>query len=186
MEKFLVEARKLAYDEVEKTGMPVKMHVDLATEVGKRLAQELGANIDVVEAGTLLMDCLIGQSLKENRRSEHVQMSLDKTNELLNNSSLSEEEKENIRHCVSEHHGVDKFYSLESEIVCNADCYRFTSIKGFSFSMRYLREMPFKDLVNLLGEKVEEKWNAISLDVVKKELIPQHEALVEMLKGLSE
>ena len=38
MEKFLIEARKLAYGEVEKTGMPVKVHVDLATEVDGRFS----------------------------------------------------------------------------------------------------------------------------------------------------
>lgn len=186
MEDFIIEARELAYREVEKTNMPVRAHVDLATEVGKRLAKELGANVDIVEAGTLLMDCLIGQALRENPPKEHTKMSLEKTNDLLNNSSLPEEEKENIRHCVMEHHGVDKFYSLESEICCNADCYRFISIKGFSFAMRYLRGMPFKDLVALLNEKANEKWNAISLSVVKKELTPQHEVILQMLKDLLE
>jgi hypothetical protein len=184
MEEFLIEARKLAYDEVEKTGMPVKLHVDLATEVGKKLAKELGANVDIVEAGTLLMDCLIGQALKENRQNEHVQISLEKANELLMSSFLSEDEKENIRHCVLEHHGTEKFYSLESEIVCNADCYRFTSIKGFSFALRYLRDMPFNDLIKLLNDKLNEKWSALSLDICKKELESQHKTILEILKGL--
>ena|SRR3989344_4017991 len=185
MEKFLIEARKLAYGEVEKTGMPVKVHVDLATEVGKRLAKELGANIDIVEAGTLLMDCALGQALKENRQSEHVKMSADKANELLDQSSLSKKEKENILYCVMEHHGVGKFFSLESEICCNADCYRFASIKGFGFALRYLRDMPFEDLIKLLTEKFLEKWKAVSLDIVKKELTSQRQAIFEMLQGLS-
>lgn len=184
MENFLIEARKLAYSEVEKTGMPVKFHVDLATEVGKELAKDLGANVDIVEAGTLLMDCLIGQVFKENRQNEHVKMSLEKANELLNNSSLLEEEKENIRHCILEHHGASKFYSLESEIVCNADCYRFTSIKGFIFAVKYLRDMPFNNLIKLLNEKVNEKWNAITLDIVKKELISEHQIIIKILESL--
>ena len=181
MEKFLIEARKLAYGEVEKTGMPVKVHVDLATEVGKRLAKELGANVDIVEAGTLLMDCALGQALKENRQSEHVKMSADKANELLDQSSLSKKEKENILYCVMEHHGVGKFFSLESEICCNADCYKFTSIKGFIVTLRYTRDMPFENLILLLRNKVDEKWNALSLDVCKKELTSQHKIIIEML-----
>src|SRR3989344_306923 len=175
MEEFLIKARELAYSEIEKTSMPVKAHVDLSTEVGKKLAKDLGANIDVVEAGTLLMDCMIGQSLRENRQNEHVKMSLEKANELLENFSFSEQDKENIRHCIMEHHGVKKFYSLESEICCNADCYRFTSVEGFIFAVRYLRDMPFSDLIKLLETKENEKWNAISLDVVKEELAPQHQ-----------
>jgi hypothetical protein len=39
MKNFLIEARKLAYSEVKKTGMPVKLHVDLAVETAKKLAK---------------------------------------------------------------------------------------------------------------------------------------------------
>ena len=188
MEKFLKEANELAYIEVEKTNMPIKQHVDLAKEIGKRIAKELNANTDIVEAGTLLMDCLIGQALKENRSSEHVQMSLLKANELLEKSSLEEAERNNIRHCIEEHHGVEKFYSLESEICCNADCYRFVSIRGFTYALRYLREreMPFEDLIKLLNSKVDEKWNAISLDIVREELKPQYEIILGVLRYLKE
>lgn len=186
MQELINEARKVAYSESERTGMPVKSHIDLATETAKRLANELGANEEIVEVGTLLMDCMIGQALKENKLSEHAEMSLEKANGLLNNSSLPEEQKENIRHCILEHHGKDKFYSLESEICCNSDCYRFASTKGFSFAMRYLRPMPFEDLLKILNQKLDEKWDALSLELCKKELAPQHKLITEILKYLKE
>ena len=184
MKNFLKQARKLVYGEVKKTGMPSKLHVDLACEVGKRLAKELGANENIVEAGTLLMDCLIGKAIKERKLPDHVQMSLERANELLEQSSLSEEEIENIRHCISEHHGAEKFYSPESEICCNADCYTFTSIKGFFYAMRYLRDMPFEDLIQLLRKKVDEKWSLLSLDICKKELTNQHRTIISLLSEL--
>lgn len=182
MEKFLEEARKLTYGEIEKNGVPSKYQIDVAIEAGKRLAKELGVNTDVVEAGTLLMDCMLGQAIKENRQSEHVQISLEKTNELLNSSSLSLNEKENIRHCVLEHHGVKKFYSRESEVVCNADCYKFVSIRGFGVTLRYTRDMPIGDLITLLKNKADEKWKAISIPKVKKELSSQHKTIIKILK----
>lgn len=184
MEEFLVQARECAYSESEKTGMPVKAHIDLATDTAKRLAKELGADINIAEAGTLLMDCMIGTALKENKLSEHAQMSLEKANELLSSSSLLEEEKENIRRCILEHHGVSNFFSIESEICCNADCYRFVSLKGFTFAVRYLRPMPFEDLLKILNEKTEEKWKAITLDIVKKEITPQREIISRLLENL--
>ena len=70
MENFLIEVRKFVYDEIKKTGVPDKAQADFATETGKILARKLGANIDVVEAGTLLMDCMLGQANRENRREE--------------------------------------------------------------------------------------------------------------------
>lgn len=184
MENFLIEARKLANYEIERTGIPSRMQADFTTGIGKNLAVKLGANVDIVEIGTLLMDCMVGKAVNENRQKEHVLMALEKVEELLSRSSLSEKEKENIRHCVSEHHGVGKFYSLESEICCNADCYKFASIKGFAIALRCTRDMPYKDLINLLNQKVDEKWNALSLDISKKELTPQHETILEFLKYL--
>lgn len=181
MKKFLETARKFGYAEAERTGVPLRQHVDLAADVGKRLARELSASEGVVGIGTLLMDCMIGQALKEGRLQDHVRMSLDKTNKLLETSGLSEEDKENIRHCVSDHHGADKFYSLESEICCNADCYRFTSVKGFMYAVRFMREMTFEDLINLLENKVEEKWNLVSLETCRKELKPEHETITKLL-----
>jgi len=182
----LVEARKLTYDEAEKTGLPTKPNLDLACEVGKRLAKELNADADVVEAGTLLMDCLIGQASQAGKLEKHIEMSLAKTNEILDRCSIPDEEKENIRHCVLEHHGVDRFYSLESEICCNADCYRFASIKGFALAMRYLREMSFSDLIDLIGKKVDEKWGLVSLDVCKRELTEQHSIVEKFLEKLKD
>ena len=83
-----------------------------------------------------------------------------------------------------EHHGVGKFHSLESEICCNADCYRFISIKGFSYAMRFLRDMPFSDLVNLLENKSKEKWKALTLDICKKELKTQYNLITSFLEEL--
>ena len=148
------------------------------------LAKKLKANEKIVEAGAYLMDCMIGQALKEKRLPDHVKMSKDKTSELLEKSKLSNKDKENIKHCVSEHHGVDKFYSIESEICCNADCYRFISVKGFSYAIRYLRDMPFEDLISLLENKVEEKWNVLTLNICKKELEPQYKLIKKMIKEL--
>ncbi|MCM2338855.1 MAG: hypothetical protein NDI62_00135 [Burkholderiales bacterium] len=184
MEDFLIEARKLAYKETEKNYTPPIPILNLSTEKGKEIAKKLGANIDVVESGTLLMDCALGRALKEGRRGEHVQMSLDLANELLEKYSFDEKIKENIRHCILEHHGVDKFYSLESEICCNADCYRFISLKGFIMQSKYGRDMSFEEMVNLFTEKVEEKWNALSLDIVKKELTSQYEVILKILEEL--
>lgn len=184
MEEFLIEAKKLAYSESEKMGMPIKQHIDLATETSIRLAKDLKANVNIVEAGTLLMDCMIGQALKENKLADHIDMSLKKAKELFENSSLSQEEKDNISHYILEHHGTKEFYSIESEICCNSDCYRFASIKGFMFATRYLREMPFSDLLNKLKEKVNEKQNAITLDIAKKELETEYIVINELLKKL--
>ncbi len=170
MDDFIKIARDFAYSEVEKTGMPLKQHIDLSCEKAKNIAKELNANEQIVEIGTLLMDCVIGTAIKENRLKEHIDMCFEKTNELLEKSDLSEEDKKNIRHCVLEHHGTDNFYSIESEICCNADCYRFASIEGFFYTVRFLRDMPLDDFKKLLRNKFDEKRDALTLDFCENEL----------------
>jgi hypothetical protein len=184
MKELIKKAEELAYAEVESTGMPLKQHIDLSRIKGKKLAEQLNADVDVVEVGTLLMDCVIGQAINEGKLLEHVQMCLDKGEELISSSSVSDDVKENIRHCISEHHGVSKFHSIESEICCNADCYRFISVAGFMYAVRYLRDMPFEDLIILLTKKVHEKWALVSLDNCKEELEPQYQTILKLLEDL--
>jgi len=184
MEDFLKRAKDFALSEQKRTSMPLLQHIELSNSAGRRIAKKLGANIGIVTAGTYLMDCMIGEALKQDRLEDHVEMSAKKAKELMLDTDLTIKDKENIEKCVLEHHGVSKFYSLESEICCNADCYRFISIKGFSYALRFLRDMPFDDLVSLLESKSIEKWNALTLNMCKKELAPQYKTIKAFLSNL--
>lgn len=184
MINFVKKAKSFVLEEQKRTSMPLLQHIELSSKVGIRLAKGLGANAEIVEVGTYLMDCMIGEALRQGKLPEHIKMSAEKAQELMKDSDLSDKDKGNITHCVLEHHGVEKFYSLESEICCNADCYRFISIKGFSYAIRYLREMPFSDLVNLLENKANEKWKAVTLKECKDELEPQYRLITKFLDEL--
>lgn len=178
--------RDFTISQTEEYKTPLLIHLEIANEKGQELAGLLGADKNIVLLGTLLMDCMIGLAIKEGKRERHVEMGVKKTKELLNQFlELTSKEKENIIHCVAEHHGVGKFFSEESEIVCNADCYRFVSAKGFIGGIRFFRDMDFKELLKLLSSKTEEKWNALSLDVCKKELEPEYQAIKILLSALS-
>jgi len=185
LDALIQSARTLAYDESSATMMPIAMHIDLATNKAIELAQQLHADTDIVQVGTLMMDCLIGQAIAQGRAPDHVDMCHKRTVELLETfPDVSHETKENIEHCVLEHHGTTQFYSIESEICCNADCYRFISVKGFTIAIRYLRDMPFDEMIKLVATKVDEKWHALTLDICKKELAPEYETICAMLARL--
>ncbi|QQS39409.1 hypothetical protein IPM62_02235 [Candidatus Woesebacteria bacterium] len=178
------KVEKIVYEDIEKYGAPSKFQVDYTNEKGQWLANKLGADKKIVLLGTLLMDSKLGQAYKEGRLKDHIEMSRKLADEFLSVSSeITDTEKENILHCVLQHHGVKKFYSLEAEICCNADCYKFASVKGVIGSIKNLRDMPLEDLVKLFIEKAEEKWNALSLGICRKELKPQYEAIVNLLKA---
>lgn len=176
--------RDFVYEDIDRYGAPSKFQVDFANEKGQWLAKQLNANENIVELGTLLMDCKLGLAYKEGRIKDHIQMSREKAEEILStDSQITEQEKEVILDCVKQHHGSSKFSSLEAEICCNADCYKFASVKGVIGSIKNNGDMPLNDMVKLFLEKADEKWQALSLDMCKKELKPEYEAIRTLLSN---
>lgn len=174
--------KEFVSSQIEQYEVPSSFLLDYANEKGQSLAQELKANKDIVLLGTLLMDCMLGVAVKEGNLPEHIEMSAKKAEELLSNiPELDKSERENVVACVRQHHGATKFFSLEAEMCCNADCYRFVSVKGALGGMVFGRGMELGELVALYSKKADEKWNALTLDICKKELEPQYKAIKEFL-----
>jgi len=187
LSKLIKQSKDFATTEAEKYGVPSPFHVNLSYEVGQRLASELKADADIVAVGTYLMDCMLGVAYKEGRMPDHVLMSAEKAADMLSKyPDIFQTVKDNIISCVKEHHGVEKFSSLESEICCNADCYRFSSVGGFVGGIHHGREMKLNDLLNLYKDKSDEKWKALSLDICKKELEPQYKAIQRLISAYKE
>lgn len=178
------KVRQFVYEQSEQFSAPPRFYLDLSTEKGQWLAEKLGVNKEIVLLGTLLMDCQLGVALKEGRQAEHIEMSAKEAEILLSEfPELEENTKTNILSCVRQHHGANKFDSLEAEICCNADCYRFASVTGFVGGLRFTRDMPLNDLVKLLSVKADEKWNALSIDICKKELEPEYKLIKNLIKS---
>ena len=105
-------------------------------------------------------------------------MSSSATKKLLEEATLlNDKEKENIIKCVEEHHGVEKFYSIESEVVANADCYKFIHPKGVFYysSMLGRRLHNFSKELEHLDFKLNEKHDTLSLPLAKEELEPYYQ-----------
>jgi len=185
--QLIEEAESLLRESVGRYQRPPLALFELATLKGQELADQFDAQKDIVKLGSLFMDCVLPQAIAEGRVSEHISMSWDKASEMIGKyPEVSDEEKENIRHCVLEHHGVDSFYSLESEVCCNADCYKFLSVEGIMINIRGNSDLSTPDLMKLLSNKVDEKWSAISMSGVREDLAGQHDAIKEFLKTFLE
>lgn len=179
--------RSFAYREEAKFHTPSKFQTDLTHEKGEKLADMLHANKEIVSAGILLMDSMLGTAISEGRLKEHITMGEEKAKELFKEfPELTEEEKENVLDCIREHHGVERFSSIESEICCNADCYKFLSMEGVVGGMKNQREMERKEMIDLYLKKAEEKRGIVSLPQCRKELEPQYNAIKNLLQKMKE
>lgn len=181
LKQIIQDAKGYAMIECKNYGVPSWFHVSYAAEMAYTLAERLNANTQIVLIGAYLMDIALGRALKDGKAGEHVQMAVDDSKKFLSKYNIEGEDLEKILACVKEHHGGVKFSSFESEIVCNADCYKFLSVKGVVGGFRTVRDMELDQLVALFKSKADEKWQALTLDVCRKELESDYNTIVKLL-----
>lgn len=183
-QELLDEAVAFARQQAEQFGTPPFPLTEFISQEGQRLAKNHNADANIVFVGINLMDALLGKALAEGKPQEHIQRSEDSTRQLLSKyPELTKAEQDNILACVRQHHGGAKFYSLESEICCNADCYKFASVRGVLIGHQG-RKAPIEQLVKLYKDKLDEKWKALSMVDCKSELKPQCKVIKAFLEGL--
>lgn len=174
LEEIADKAVQMARAEIDTYNVPEMVHLNISLDKGIWLAEQLGANVDIVKIGVAFMDLKLGQAFHEKRIPEHVQMSVEAADEYLSSTGITDEEKKNILACIQSHHGKIPFETLEAEICANADCYRFVHPKGilFYFTVLGRRLGDFSKCVDQVEAKMDEKMNIISLPTVKEELSP--------------
>lgn len=176
------KAKQLAYSDSIENGVPSLFQIDYAVEVAVRLSGIVEADANIVHVGAYLMDCALGVAYKQRRLADHINMSHKKAKEFLGSfKDITQSEKESILGCVLEHHGMTQFSSLEAEVVCNADCYKFLSVKGVIGGIAHMRDMEVEQLIQIFKAKADEKWGALSLDVCKEELKDQYDSVKRLL-----
>lgn len=190
IEELIIKTDKFNRQEIQKYNPDMEFLHDICLKAGIRLAKEYGANENIVKIALSMMDSKLPEALHLGKPKEHILMSSNATKELLKNLEfLSEYDKKNIVKCVEEHHGVEKYFSIESEVCANADCYTFVHPKGVLFysSMLGRRFHDFNKELDQLEFKLNEKHSTISLPLVKDELESYYEffqkAIVEAKKG---
>jgi hypothetical protein len=182
MKEIVREAEKFALSEIKKYGMPSLDSLELSNRKGKELSKKLGANSDIVQVGTNLMDIKLGQAFSEGKIGEHISMSAEAAREFLSRFRLEKGIAEKIINCIEGHHGTKKWVCKEAEICANADCYRFLLARSWLAYISDLgkRNMSVQEILGQAEKKADEKWGILSLEICKKELEPQY----RLIKGI--
>ncbi|MDR2540713.1 MAG: hypothetical protein LBD11_02795 [Candidatus Peribacteria bacterium] len=100
----LQATRAFALNEIEQYGLPTLINFELSEQKAIELADKLHADKTITLLGVYLMDCKLGQAFSEKRGAEHVQMSVEASEEFLKQFDLDEETKKKILNCVAAHH----------------------------------------------------------------------------------
>ena len=178
IEELVVKADKFNRDEIERYNPDMEYLYELSLKAGIKLAKEYNADENIVKIALAMMDSKLPEASHLGTPKQHIVMGSIATKEILKDVDfLDDKQKENIIKCVEEHHGVEKFSSIESEIVANADCYKFIHPKGILYysSMLGRRFHAFNKELDQLNFKLNEKHNTISLPLAKEELEPYYD-----------
>jgi hypothetical protein len=171
-EDVIQRAREIAFLETDKYGTPPRVMLDLVEMKSVELAKKLGADTNIVRLATYLIDLKLGEAISSSRLSEHVKMSADASSDFLAQFDIDELSVGKVINCVEAHHKAVEFSCIESEIVANADCYKFIHPTGvFSyFPVLAKRNLEFYDILKQVEEKLDEKYQTLSLPAAKEEL----------------
>ena len=182
------EARNLAIEMSEKYGkVPPFDHTELIVKKGQELAKKLNADIKIVTVSCYLIDVGLSKAYQEGRIKEHVRIGSEITKEFLKKFNLYEKDEEKIINCIEAHHGGIEHTCIESEIVKNADNFRFLDPTGLFISLYHARETgrSLSEWVKLAREKVEEKHKLVTLDICKREAEDNYKVIKEFLNRIN-
>ena len=183
------EARKLAKEMSEKYGKtPPFDHTELIVRKGQELAKKLNADIKLVTVSCYLIDVGLSKAYQEGKVKEHVKMSSGIAKDFLKKFNLSNNDKEKIINSIEAHHGGLEHNCIESEIVKNADNFRFLDPMGLLISVYWTKENNGRSLsewIKLAKEKVEEKYKLVTLDICKKEAEENYRIIKEFLNRVN-
>ena len=177
IERLKSDSQQWALSEIEKYGFPSKLNFETSNKKGQELAEVYGLNKDLVLIGTTLMDIKLGEAKHLKQLKEHIQMGVDEVKLFLKKYSILDKEKEIILNSVKFHHGTDDFKSKEAEICANADCYRFLEIENVfdNINSSLKNGLTFKDAISHARDKMDEKFNILTLNECITELKPNYD-----------
>ena len=172
----------------EKYGkMPPFDQTDLMAKKGQEIAKKLNADIKIVTVSCYLIDIGLGKAYQEGKIKEHIKISSEFAKEFLKKFNLTKNDKEKIINCIEAHHGEVKHNCIESEIVKNADNFRFLDPTGLLISLYHAQETgrSLSEWVKRATEKVEEKYKLVTLDICKKEAEENYKIIKEFLNRIN-
>lgn len=182
-------ADKFNREELVKYNYDLEPMYDISISVGKRLSNIYKVNEDVILIALALIDAKLPEAVRLGNPQDHTKMGIEAAEEILGEvTDMPDATKMNILKCIEEHHGREQYYSQESEIVANADCYKFLSPKGIITYISILgrRLNDFEKEIDQLEMKMDEKFEHLSLDIAKEELTDCYLNFKEYLKKCRE
>ena len=148
-----------------------EQHLAVVTEYGKRLAEALGADLEIVELAGWLHDIAAVQDVAALPR--HPALSAEVARHLLLGNGYPAERTERVAMCVASHSAPIQIGNGSAEEVCVSNADAMAQIVRPAYWLYFafhVRQLGFREGKDWLRQRVESNWAA---------LIPPARALIE-------
>jgi len=179
------EIRKFVEEECKKptnqyTFEVFTFHIIPVNKYARKLAEELGADLEIVELAAWLHDIGLVMLGRENHHITGAEIAEKKLKEL----GYPEEKIEKVKHCILAHRGSKniELKSVEARIIAEADSIaHFDTIGGlFKVNFSIQKEKDQGEITEFIRQKYINSYNQLSPE--SKELVrPKYEAAMLLL-----
>jgi len=157
-------------------------HIVFVVKYAKKLAEELNADLEVVELSAWLHDIASIMGDYENHHITGCKIAENKLLEL--NYPL--EKIELIKKCILNHRGSVRKNkeSIEEQIIADADAMsHFEDISGLFNLALVIRKLKIKEANNFVKNKLQRSWDKLSLEKSKKLIKPKYDAVMTLFEN---
>jgi hypothetical protein len=163
-------SRKLMYTQTKKNKAPAWLLTELAVQKGTELAKKYKVDEKLVVTALYLAHTVFSPVWDGEVQQHHPELSAKFVKPYLNKWGISQKEQEIILNSIETHHAkVPGKYKI-SEVVRNAECFKFVTLKGSLIWLHEcgLRGYPWKESVDKVLQKMEQKRKLLTLQDCKK------------------
>jgi len=164
-------------------GAPAWELTELAVAKGYKLARKYRVDANLVVTALYLAHTVFTIEFKAAKRKNHPELSARFTEPYLKRWGVTAKEREVILNAIRAHHSAIPTETLEAEVMKNAECFKFVTLKGVLIYLHDLgkRNVPFKRAVGLVKAKVNEKYSYLTLKDCKIEARKNLRAIEDIL-----
>lgn len=165
------QAKELMYEQTKRNKAPAWILTQMAIEKGQELAKKYDVREDLVLTSLYLCHIVFDPIWKSDTQKNHPTLSKELALKYLNEWNVAEKDQEIILNSIEAHHNKVPATSKIAEVVKNAECFKFVTVKGSLVWLHELglRNVPFEEAVSKVIAKMKRKKALLTLpDCIKE------------------
>lgn len=180
-------SKELMRKQTQKNKAPAWLLTELAIEKGKELSKKCDVDERLVLSSLYLAHTVFSPIWKGEIQKNHPKLSAEFVKKHLDEWNIDKNEQEIILNAIEAHHNKVPTKSKIAEVVKNAECFKFVTIKGSLIWLHELglRQVPFEEAIDKVIQKMEQKRSLLTLDDCKKEAEGNCNKILELFGRVS-